>query len=235
MVNNYKIKDYWVELEIHKSRRKTFELRVVSTSRILIKAPIGIKNEFIFELLNKKENWLVKQLDILKEREKDIIQPLNYQEGDSILYLGSEYTLSINCMKGSPVYVELEANTLNLTLSNLYEVKYSLENWYKEQCLNIIKERVEYYQSYIHRIPTKIIIKEQKKRWGSCNSKKELRFNWHLIKVPFNVIDYVVVHEMCHLIHMNHSKEFWSLVEELMPNHKEHRKWLKENGYKIIP
>ena len=76
----------------------------------------------------------------------------------------------------------------------------------------------------------KISIRDQKTRWGSCSSEGNLSFNWRLILAPPDVLDYVVIHELCHRKEMNHSKEFWALVESLMPEYKERRKWLRENG-----
>ena len=83
-------------------------------------------------------------------------------------------------------------------------------------------------------LPSKIIIKDQKSRWGSCNSKKEVRLNWRLILMPYDVMDYIIIHELCHLKHMNHSKDFWNLVESYNNNYKKSEKWLKENGINIM-
>ena len=103
---------------------------------------------------------------------------------------------------------------------------------YKKQLKEIIQKRVEFYSVYIPEAEkiNRIVIKEQKKRWGSCSSKGNLNFNWKLIFAPPEIIDYVVVHEMCHLKHMNHSKDFWWEVEQILPDYKERRKWLMEHG-----
>ena len=96
--------------------------------------------------------------------------------------------------------------------------------------LRLMEQRVAIYAPLLGRQPSKVMVREQKSRWGSCNSKGELRFNWKLIMAPPSVVDYVAVHELCHLKEMNHSAAFWKLVETLCPEHKACRQWLKDYG-----
>lgn len=111
--------------------------------------------------------------------------------------------------------------------------KKALEDRYRKAAKEYIPKRVAFYQSFVEKSYERITIRDQKTRWGSCSSKGTLSFNWRLMLAPPAVLDYVVVHELCHLMHMNHSKAFWNAVEEIMPNYKIHRKWLKENGNKL--
>lgn len=103
-----------------------------------------------------------------------------------------------------------------------------------EEALKVIPERVEYFAKVIGVTYGKITIRNQKTRWGSCSSKGNLNFNCLVMLTPLEVIDYVVVHELCHRKEMNHSKAFWAEVEKVLPNYKEQVKWLKENGGQII-
>lgn len=109
-----------------------------------------------------------------------------------------------------------------------------LEKKYRHAAKQYIYERVEYYLPLIGGHYSSIRIGDQKTRWGSCSSNKTLSFSWRLMLAPPRVLDYVVIHEICHLTHMNHSKEFWALVASIDPDYKEHRKWLKDNGDKLI-
>lgn len=109
-----------------------------------------------------------------------------------------------------------------------------LEKKYRQAAKQYIYERVEYYLPLTGGHYSSIRIGDQKTRWGSCSSNKTLSFSWRLMLAPPRVLDYVVVHELCHLTHMNHSKEFWTLVASVDPDYKEHRKWLKENGDSLI-
>ena len=120
---------------------------------------------------------------------------------------------------------------------NIIDVKpLSKEKIYElaDKALNIIPEKVKYYANIMGVSYGKITIRNQKTRWGSCSTKGNLNFNCLLMLVPNEVQNYVVVHELCHLKEMNHSVRFWAEVEKVMPNYREYKKWLKENGNYII-
>lgn len=103
-----------------------------------------------------------------------------------------------------------------------------------EQALEVFPKRVAYYAERIGVTYDKITIRNQKTRWGSCSAKGNLNFNCLLMLTPPEIQDYVVVHELCHRKEMNHSKRFWDEVEKVLPDYRERRKWLKENGGRII-
>ena len=109
-----------------------------------------------------------------------------------------------------------------------------LEKKYRQTAKRYIYERVEYYIDMIGGHYSSIRIGDQKTRWGSCSNNGTLSFSWRLMLAPPRVLDYVVIHEICHLTYMDHSKNFWDLVSVYDPDYKEHRKWLKENGDSLI-
>ena len=109
----------------------------------------------------------------------------------------------------------------------------ALVNKHKKYARKIFEAKVAYYNQFTGGNYTSITIRDQKTRWGSCSGRGTLSFNWRLILAPPEILDYVVVHELCHLTHMNHSKEFWELVESVIPDYKTKRKWLKENGHTL--
>ena len=119
--------------------------------------------------------------------------------------------------------------------SNLSAVqKDALENRYKEAAREYIPKRVSYYQPIVGGSYTRITIRSQKTRWGSCSAKGTLSFNWRLMLAPPAILDYVVVHELCHLTHMNHSPAFWQTVEKAFPDYKNARKWLRDHGNELV-
>ncbi|NLL76797.1 MAG: M48 family metallopeptidase [Clostridiales bacterium] len=113
----------------------------------------------------------------------------------------------------------------------------ALEKRYKEAARELIPKRAAYYISaYPALFPhsySRITVRDQKTRWGSCSSKGTLSFNWRLMLAPPAVLDYVIVHELCHLTHMNHSRDFWECVGTILPDYKKHKKWLKEHGHEL--
>ena len=109
----------------------------------------------------------------------------------------------------------------------------TLERKFRKAAKEYIPYRVEYFHKYTGGHYASITIRDQKSRWGSCSSHGTLSFNYRLMMAPPHILDYVVVHELCHLTHMNHSKEFWSMVESILPDYKECKKWLKEHGNEL--
>lgn len=113
------------------------------------------------------------------------------------------------------------------------EQEAALKKRYVKAARAYFKNRCDYYAGELNVTYRRIRIAEQKTVWGSCSSSGTLSFHWKLMLAPIRVQEYVIVHEMCHLVEMNHSKAFWSLVESQMPDYKEQRKWLKENGHTL--
>ena len=113
------------------------------------------------------------------------------------------------------------------------KIKKAMENWYREKTLAKVKERVSYYSSYFNNEVTTVKVKEQKKRWASCTSKNELLFNWRCVMAPVFVLDYIVVHEMCHMEYKNHSKDFWNRVYAVMPDYEVRKDWLRDYGIRL--
>lgn len=109
----------------------------------------------------------------------------------------------------------------------------NLEKRYRNAARQRLEERVAFYHTRTGGRYTSITVRDQKTRWGSCSSRGTLSFNYRLIFAPPQVLDYVVVHELCHLTHMNHSKDFWNKVASVMPEYKVYRLWLKEHGQEL--
>ncbi len=108
-----------------------------------------------------------------------------------------------------------------------------MEKRYRNAARDLFHTRVAYYHQFTGGNYTSITIRDQKSRWGSCSSRGTLSFNYRLIFAPPKVLDYVVVHELCHLTHMNHSKDFWNMVEQIMPEYKVYKTWLREHGQEL--
>lgn len=158
-------------------------------------------------------------------------------QGKRILYRGKWYTIQVlEDSRRRRARVELEGEKMRIHTPDTSPawLRGSLERWYMKQAHVIFPVRVMHYQQMTGGVVKAIHIKDQKTRWVSCSSLHNLNFNWRLLMAPPEVLDYVVVHELCHLTHMNHSREFWNMVERVMPEYKERRKWLREQGGLLV-
>lgn len=231
---NYEYGTEKIEFTVKFSRRKTILIKIEAPSIITVVAPEGTSLERILETVKLKSKWIIKKLFEIKEieyRKRD----KEYVNGESFIYMGRNYSLQIiydeeikipetKLFRGK-FYIYTNTKDENI-------IKKALENWYKDKAKKKVEERIKYYQPNFDIKPKKVVIKNQQKRWGSCNMEHELRFNWRSIMAPSSILDYIVVHEMCHMVHMNHSKEFWNLVKSVLPDYEQRKELLKNNGIK---
>jgi len=229
-----------IEYTIEYKKRKSVELLIDPTGVVRIKAPKGTEEERIEKFVKSKGDWILKKTKEMFEPVKKITAR-TYEEGSKFLYLGKEYPIAIQIdtsIKKAEASFQNETFTIVGKTGEEDEVKTALEKFYRKKCRQKIKKRADYYQKNCQKLfkvkYKEIAIKEEKGRWASCSSERNMNFNWRLIMAPDHVIDYIVVHEMCHLAHMNHSKSFWTLVGKIMPDHEKRSDWLKYHGYKIF-
>ncbi|MBR4508079.1 MAG: M48 family metallopeptidase [Elusimicrobiaceae bacterium] len=129
----------------------------------------------------------------------------------------------------------LEEGVLTIKINNSsQDLPALVEEWSRAQAQQILPQKVSAWAQKMGVEYNNIVIKDQKTLWGSCSQKKNLNFSYRLIKMPVSIIDYLIVHELAHLIHFDHSPEFWSCVEGYIPNYKEARKWLNTNRYAVM-
>lgn len=132
-------------------------------------------------------------------------------------------------------YLEVQEHQKNRPVSDLTDVqRAALERRYITAAKDYFPKRVSYFVQLTGGSYSRITIRDQKTRWGSCSAKGTLSFNWRLMLAPPAILDYVVVHELCHLTYMNHSTAFWKKVESVYPDYRTARKWLKDHGHELI-
>jgi predicted metal-dependent hydrolase len=213
-------------------KRKTMAIRVEPPGQITVVAPAGTKRNFIEEKVQAKAAWIIEKLDHFQSVQANHPQK-HYINGESFYFLGESYCLQMNLnpsLKKASVAIYPGVLQISSPSGDEQIIKNALEQWYRQKAREEINARVQYFQAYIHQKPNRIVIKEQKRRWGSCSSQGNLNFNWRIIMAPRPVVDYLVVHEMSHLIHLNHSKQFWDLVKSILPDYKASKEWLRNNG-----
>lgn len=217
---------------IRTDRRKTADIRV-EDGAVSIVVPKSTASEKIDQLLLAKRTWIKEK--IILQRDMAPVHDKQYVSGEAFSYLGRNYRLKV--VEGSFMPVRLLQGRLVVTLPYGTEyphmVRNALVRWYKRQAEQKLQEKVKRFAPLVGVEPTGIAIKTFKSRWGSCTVKGALEFNWQIMMAPNRMVDYVVIHELCHLIRHDHSPEFWKEVARVMPDYQQCRDWLKVNGGRL--
>jgi predicted metal-dependent hydrolase len=217
-----------VDRIIH-SKRRTIAVVIEHDGSVTVRAPLRISAKAIQDFVEKHAGWLEKKQ---AEMNSKVPEPIKqYQPGENFLFLGREYSLDI--VQGQHKKLILDDH-FKLAASARENAELVFQNWYRKQALQIITERVKYFADQYQFHFARIRITSARTRWGSCSSKGTLSFSWRLILTPMETIDYVVIHELAHTVHQNHSKRFWALVEKIMPDYKDLRKRLRLYGEKAL-
>ncbi len=160
------------------------------------------------------------------------------ENGDVLYYLGEKRVLTVIREQRTRAKIKSVMDRILMWIPYEADYKYKreqLEKWYRKEALAVIGQKaLEYAQSLSVHFES-IRIKDQRSRWGSCSSKGNLNFNWRIVMAPEPVCDYVIIHELCHLVFMDHSMNFWNLVKSICPEYQQYKKWLKENGKQLYP
>ena len=176
------------------------------------------------EFIRAKQRWIKKKLSMMQHNQEI------YADDTHIQYLG--VTLSIRRLKSvdSSATIRLADTELEISLpENVTEIRPIVDAWMRTRARDVIGALVNQHSRHMQVSYSKLNIRNAKTRWGSCSARSSLSFNWKLIMVPLETIEYVVIHELCHLREMNHSPSFWKLVEQYSPNWRSHRHWLRCN------
>lgn len=156
------------------------------------------------------------------------------EHGSKLLFLGEELNIEYSSKEFlKPRVLRSGNNVVVFKGESKKQPKTILNEWLIERARDHIVDRVKYYSQNYDLKFRRVAIKDTVSRWGSCSSDKNLNFNWRLSFAPLKVLDYVIVHELCHTIQMNHSNSFWEEVEKVMPEYKIAEKWLKINGREL--
>lgn len=225
---NSKITD---NLVIEYRNRKSLEIQIKPDGTVRVLAPSQAVHEWIMNAIEAKEKWIVDKLNKLSERSVDIPK---LTQGARILDQGKYVRLCVGTESGlypvQRVGEELHLNVIEEWKEKEDKLRTLLIDWYVTNTKNKVLEFTKQWAQYLNVNPKQLKIKDQKKRWGSCSSRGNLNFNWRLSMAPDSVLEYVVVHELCHFHHMDHSKDFWALVEQCLPDYQTKKAWLKEHG-----
>ncbi|MFK7948214.1 MAG: M48 family metallopeptidase [Saprospiraceae bacterium] len=223
-------------VKIYEEPRKNIRASMNKNGAIL-RMPNGLNQERKNHFYNWFNNWLKDQLQ--NEKSKDLLIGKTYNHGDSIKVYNRTYQLDIQYLNRKTHGAKLKENTIYLSL-NKNDISAHLQKSIRQlisrvvakDCLFEFEKRVDYWNdTYFQEKINNIRFKNNQTNWGSCSSKRNLNFSTRLLFATQKAIDYVIVHELAHLKELNHSPKFWKIVSDIMPDYKQHEKWLNKNGH----
>jgi predicted metal-dependent hydrolase len=217
--------DYTV---VRSSKRKKLTITVERDRRVIVHAPAGVSDDAVSHVVEAKRQWLLAKLrHAQKYRERSHPPGKEVVNGESAPYLGADYRIEIRDTQSGEV--EFSAAFL-VPPSHRTKRREVLRSWYVERAKERILSRVEQHAKQLGVEFGSAKIVDNRYRWGSCTAQGSVNFNWRLIKAPMFVIDYVVIHELAHLLESNHTPRFWNVVRAAAPTMEKARTWLKEHG-----
>ncbi|MEQ1600926.1 MAG: M48 family metallopeptidase [Methylophilaceae bacterium] len=211
--------------------RKTIGMRI-SVEGLIVHAPQRISQSQLEQILLSKINWIQRKLETRQER---VIETMQWRDGANLLLLGNTIKLSVKQHNHSRA-IAYRAGVLQVALPGVEDelaIARKVLQWYQKQALTDFGRRIELLAAKLD-VPTpKLFISNARTRWGSCNSKNEIRLSWRLLQAPPHIINYVTAHELAHLKEMNHSVKFWTVVERIFPDYRNAEQELKSLAKKL--
>jgi predicted metal-dependent hydrolase len=203
------------------SRRRSIGIMVTTEGKVVVSLPRGASREDLARALEKHGAWIERRV---AERRA----AWGRLKAGEAYFLGQSYRLTAG--GGRPGAVSLHRGEIRVPVDDGGDLWPPLLAWYREQALGLLRERVDHWGEYMGLKPGPVALKAWRRRWGECHPDGQLRFNWRLILCPPAVIDYVVVHELAHLLVAGHSPRFWGQVAKVLPDYAARRRWLNHQG-----
>lgn len=210
------------------SRSKSIKISVDGAGRILVSYPRFTPKFVVSKFVQSQENWIENALSKITDKKQ-------YSNDEkSVNIFGKKYQKNLLDNLAFPYGVTIGDNIVNINLHGANKKHHDLlDRFLKNTAEKYIVPRTHQLAKKMDLSFKNISLRQQKTRWGSCSSKKNLNFNWRLVHYLPNIIDYVIIHELAHLVHMNHSKDFWDLVRKYDPEYLKHRGFLKRCGMSL--
>ncbi len=215
---------------IRTNRIKTATVKVVE-GEVSVVVPKMLSCASVQTLIGKKTGWINEKLLLQKRQLPN--KPKEYVSGECFQYLGKNYRLKV--LKGPEQPVKLIGGKLLVQVpegskSSPNAIRGALERWYISRAWVKLDEKARRYSKLLRVSPNSVDVKGFKAQWGSCTLRGDIRYNWKIVIAPNRIVDYVVAHELCHLLHHDHGPQFWKALGREIPDYKECRDWLKVNG-----
>ena len=202
-------------------------LVITKDAALEVRAPLKMSLGAIRRFVAENEAWIEKKKVLAKKRH---VLPRKFEEGEEFVYEGDAYILQISDCEE----INISGLFLHFPKKFLLQEEHYLTIWYKRRALEKIIERCNYYANKTQLKYMAIRISSAESCWGSCSHKGFLNINWRLIMAPPGVLDYIIVHELVHLVEKNHSKRFWDKLQIILPDYQEQERWLKQYGNTLL-
>jgi predicted metal-dependent hydrolase len=210
-----------IKYKVVRSDRKTMVLVINSEAKLTVRAPFGTGEGEIKGFINQRKRWILeKQKKISSLNNKH--SPVTFKNGESFMYQGSPHTIKYSNVS------KIKVSDANILVPKTFK-KEKIIAWLKREARKLITERLEKYADIMGVRYSTVRLSGARTRWGSCSGRDSLNFAWRLVMCPTAAIDYVIIHELCHITYKNHSPSFWAMVKRVCPKFKEQKSWLKNN------
>ena len=224
-----------LEVQIERTNRKRTISLQVKDNKLIVKAPRTASRQSLDDLIQRKQSWIKKRAILNVEERK--LRNRKFSDNEKFYFRGNEYRLSL--ILGGKEEVKISEGFLIVTCKDhramgSKEVKTFIEDWYVRESTKILNTRTYEFAKKMKVEPSAITVKNYASKWGSCTASNKISYNWRIIMAPDCIVDYLIIHELCHIIEHNHSKNFWYQVGKYCEDFKKKRKWLRENGHKLV-
>jgi len=230
-MNTRKVRDIDYQL-MPGTKRSTTDIVIERDGNIVVRAPEGFTDEQIDAVVESKRMWIYRNLAEWRDLNATAVVR-EWVNGETFLYLGRSYRLSLVAGRDCDLKLYEGRFCLNRKLIETggpAAAQKAFEDYYTAKGLVRIQERAEYYAPKVGVIPSAIKVKDMGYRWATCSAANVITFHWKCMMAPPRIIDYILVHELCHMHVKNHSDAFWNEVDKIMPDYRERKEWLKRNG-----
>lgn len=221
-----------LQYELVRSRRTTADIVLERDGRIVVRVPHHLADDAVSRIVESKRFWIYKNLAEWRELNASrVLRQL--RNGEGIPYFGRNYRLSLVDEQAQGVALVSGRICLRRDLignDSSERVTDAFRDFYAAAGLRRISQRVRYFAPKVGVKPGKVAIRDLAFRWGSCSPKGVLAFHWKCAMAPLTIIDYIVVHELCHMHHLNHTDAFWNEVDKVLPDYRERKAWLSKHG-----
>ena len=221
-----------IDYEVVRSRRATADIVVERDGRIIVRAPRHVPDERVEDIVEAKRYWIYKTLAEWRDLNSTRILR-EYRNGEGFLYLGRSHRLLLVADQDEPLLLKDGRFCLQRDIVDRGDIgaaQAAFRDYYIVRGRERIAGRVSYYAPKVGVKPVQVDVRELGNRWASCSPRGRLAFHWKCMMAPQTVIDYIVVHELCHFHHRDHTDAFWNEVDKVMPAYRERKEWLRVHG-----